>query len=170
MTLDELRSEDPRPQRATLASSGDVSRAVALTLGLAQRTVRAMQRDLAPFALSTRAATERIERFVLAQRSARVRLLVDDVRWLESAAARLRRLQRYFPHAIEIRVASEDDPVGDDACVLADARHALVLAPTAQGLGELWLNHEPHAQQWAALFDRRWAAAAHNLPVAPLGL
>jgi hypothetical protein len=170
MTLDELRIDDPRPQRAWVTSRHDVPRAVALVLGGAQRAVRAMQRDLAPFELSTIAATAQIERFLLAHRSARVRLLVDDAAWLEAGAARLRQLQRFFPHAIEMRVASEDDAVGDDACLLADARHALLLTPTAQGLGDLWLNHEPHTQTWAALFDRRWEAAAHNLPVAPLGL
>lgn len=155
MTIDELRIDDPRPQRAWLTSRHDVPRAVALVLGGARRIVRAMQRDLAPFELSTIAATDRIERFLLAHRSARVRLLVDDVAWLEGHAARLRRLQRFFPHALEMRVASADDAVGDDACLLADARHALLLAPTAHGLGDLWLNHEPHAQTWAALFDRR---------------
>ncbi len=170
MTLDELRIDDPRPQRAWIASRHDVPRAVALVLDGAQRVVRAMQRDLAPFALSTAAATDRIERFLLAQRGARVRLLVDDAAWLETGAARLRRLQRFFPHAIEMRIAAADDAVGDDACLLADVRHALLLTPTAQALGDLWLNHEPHARNWAALFDRRWEAAAHNLPVAPLGL
>lgn len=170
MTIDDLMIDDPRPQRAWVSSRHDLSRAVALVLDGAQRIVRAMQRDLAPFALSTASATERIERFVLAHRSARVRLLVDDAAWLQTGAARLRRLQRFFSHAIEMRVASEDDPVGDDACLLADARHVLLLAPTAHGLGDLWLNHEPHAQPWVTLFDRRWEAAGHNLPVAPLGL
>jgi hypothetical protein len=170
MTIDELRTDDARPQRAWVTSRRDVARAVALVLEGAQRVVRAMHRDLAPFDLSSASATERIERFVLAHRSARVRLLVDDATWLHTGAARLRRLQRFFPHAIELRVASDDDPIGDDACLLGDARHALLLAPAAHGLGDLWLNHEPHAQTWAALFDRRWDAAAHNLPVSPLGL
>ncbi|MFZ5540520.1 MAG: hypothetical protein ACOY5V_12345 [Pseudomonadota bacterium] len=170
MTIDELRIDDPRPQRAWVASRRDVPRAVALVLGGAQRIVRAMHRDLAPFELSTLRATAQIERFVLADRGARVQLLVDDIAWLEAGAARLRRLQRFFPHAIQMRIAAEDDPVGDDACLLADARHALLLTPTAHGIGDLWLNHEPRAQTWAASFDRRWEAAAHNLPVAPLGL
>ena len=170
MTIDDLRLDDPRPQRAWVTSRHELPRAVALMLDGAQRIIRAMHRDLARFELSTIAATERIERFVLAHRRARVRLLVDEVAWLETGAARLRRLQRFFPHAIEVRVASEDDAVGDDACLLADARHALLLIPTAQALGQLWVHHEPHVQTWASLFDRRWDAAAHNLPVAPLGL
>ncbi len=170
MRIDELRIEDPRPQRAWIASRHEVPRAVALVLGGAQRMVRAMQRDLSPFALSTADAVDRIERFLQSSRGARVRLLVDDVAWLETGAARLRRMQRFFPHALEMRIAAEDDAVGDDACLLADARHALLLEPTAQGLGDLWLNHEPHAEAWVALFDRRWEAAAYNLPVAPLGL
>ncbi len=170
MRVDELRIDDPRPQRAWVKSRDDVACAVALVLEGTQRIVRAMQRDLAPFGLSGAAATERIERFVLAHRGARVRLLVDDAAWLHTTAARLRRLQRFFPHAIELRVASTDDPIGDDACLLGDTRHALLLAPSAHGLGDLWLNHEPHTQTWTTLFDRRWDAAAHNLPVWQLGL
>jgi hypothetical protein len=129
-----------------------------------------MHRDLSPFDLSAAAAVERIERFLLAHRSARVRLLLDDVSWLESDASRLKLLHRHFSHAIEMRVASEDDPVGDDGCLMADTQHLLLLAPSAQGIGDVWLNNEPHVQPWAATFDRRWEAAAHNLPVAPLGL
>jgi hypothetical protein len=170
MTLEDLRIDDSTPQRAWITSRHEIPRAVGLVLEGAQQLVRGMHRDLSPFELSSAAAVERIERFLLAHRSARVRLLLDDVSWLESGASRLKLLHRHFSHAIEMRLASEDDPVVDDACLMADARHMLLLAPTAQGIGDIWLNNEPHVQPWVATFDRRWEAAAHNLPVAPLGL
>ena len=47
---------------------------------------------------------------------------------------------------------------------------ALVLSRSQHGLGEIWLNSEPRVQPMATAFDRRWEAAAHNLPVDPLGL
>ena len=111
-----------------------------------------------------------LSKFLLAHRSARVRLLVDDSIWLDTRAARLRALQLRFPLALELRVASNDDPVGDDALLIADDATVLDMKPTAQARGDLWLNNKPHAQPLIAAFARRWEAAAHNLPVVPLGL
>jgi hypothetical protein len=129
-----------------------------------------MDRDLSPFDLSTQQQVERLEAVLLMHRTARIRCLVDDVRWLESHASRLRRLQRDFPHALELRVASEADPVGDACCMLGDAHDALALKSAAHAQGELWLGHGPYAQPLIAGFDRRWEQAGHNLPVSPLGL
>ena len=69
-----------------------------------------------------------------------------------------------------MRVASLDDPVGDDAALIADDTTVLDMKPTAQARGDLWLDNKPHAQPLMAAFDRRWEAAGHNLPVVPLGL
>ena len=108
------------------------------------------------FNLSSIDATEALSRLLLGSRNARVRLLVDDPAWLDTGAARLRLLQQRFPHALELRVASQDDPVGDDAQVLADDHAALELRPTPAARGDLWLHNKPHAQTRIAAFDRRW--------------
>jgi len=52
----------------------------------------------------------------------------------------------------------------------ADGSHVLSLGQSAHGIGELWLANEPRAQVKRAAFDRRWDAAAHNIPIVPLGL
>lgn len=166
----DLVPDDPAPQRALIGSRSELDDGVAAAIGAARRTLRVLHRDLSVFDVASRATTERLERLLLGDRNARVQMLVDDPRWLDAGAARLRRLQQRFPHALQLRVASTDDPVGDDACVLADDHAALVLRPTATAQGDLWLHHKPHAQPLLAAFDRRWDAGAHNLPVAPLGL
>ncbi len=97
-------------------------------------------------------------------------MLVDDATWLETRAARLRLLQRRFAHALELRVASDEDPVGEDACVLVDDHVSLELRATRSTSGALWLRNKPHAQPLISAFDRRWNAAGHNLPASPLGL
>lgn len=132
--------------------------------------VRVMDRDLAPFDLSTQQQVERLEALLLMHRTMRIRCLVDETRWLDTHASRLRRLQRDFAHALELRLASDADPVGETSCLLGDAQDALVLKNAAHAQGELWLGHEPNAQPWIAGFDRRWEQAGHNLPVSPLGL
>jgi hypothetical protein len=161
---------DTAPRRAWLALRADIAPAARGVITLAQRLIRCADRDLAAFGLSSAASVEALERFLLGHRGARLRLLVDAPDWLDTRAARLRRLQRRMSHAVEIRVASSDDPVGDDSQLFGDERHLLSLQPTAHGPGDVWLHNAPHAQPWVAGFDRRWDAAAHNLPVSPLGL
>lgn len=170
MKPSDLMPDDPAPQRALIGSRRDLHDGVALAVRVARRTLRVLHRDLEAFDLGSPAATDALERLLLGHRHARVRMLVDDPRWLDTGAARLRRLQLRHPHALELRIASTDDPVGDDACLLADDHAALVLRPTVSAHGDLWLHHKPHAQPLIAGFDRRWDAGAHNLAVTPLGL
>lgn len=169
-----MTAHDPpaseQPQRTLIDGRAALAQAVDAVLGRARRLVRAMDCDLAVFELSSTANVERLRALLLGNRGARVRLLVDDVRWLDAQAARLRRLQRDFPHALELRVASEADPVGDASFVLGDTHDALVLRSATYLQGELWLANDPHAQPRIAEFDRRWEQAGHNLPVSPLGL
>lgn len=166
----DLLPDDPAPQRALITSREDLHDAIRTVIRRGRLTLRFLHRDLSPFALSSIDASEELSRLLRGARNARVRMLVDDPAWLETAAPRLRMLQRRFPHALELRVASTDDPVGDDACVLADDHIVLELTPSRTARGDLWVNHKPHAQPLVASFDRRWEAGTHNLPVRPLGL
>jgi hypothetical protein len=159
-----------KPQRTLIDGRADLAQALETILSRATHFVRVMDHDLAPLDVSAAGHVHKLESLLLAHRAARVRLLVDDVRWLDTQASRLRQLQRDFSHALELRVANEADPVGDTSCVLGDSRDALLLKNTVYAQGELWLDHEPHAQPWVSEFDRRWEHAGHNLPVAPLGL
>jgi hypothetical protein len=170
MNPSDLLVDDAAPQRALITSRAELHEAVRVALRAARRMLRVLHRDLAVFELSTKEATEALQRMLLADRSARVRLLVDDAQWLDTRAARLRLLQQGFPHALELRVASADDPVGDDAAMLVDQHATMELAATPVARGSLWLHHEPYAQPLIAAFDRRWEAAGHNLPAVPLGL
>lgn len=170
MKPSELLLVDPAPQRALITSRAETREAVLIALAAAHRVVRCLHRDLSVFELSSVAVTDALQRVLLTDRSARVRLLVDDTSWLDQRAARLRLLQQRFPHALEMRAASVDDPVGDDSAILVDSAAALRLEATPLARGDLWLNNAPHAQPMIAHFDRRWEAGAHNLPVMPLGL
>ena len=160
----------PAPQRSLITSRDETHAAVLRTIEVAQRRVLCLHTDLSLFDLSRTDVVDMFGKFLLAHRNARVRLLVDDPVWLDTRAARLRALQQRFPLALEMRVASLDDAVGDDAMLIADEANVLDMRPTAQARGDLWLNNKPHAQPMIAAFDRRWEAAAHNLPVVPLGL
>jgi hypothetical protein len=170
MKPSELSLASGSPERALITSRAETHEAVLIALGIASRSVRCLHRDLAIFDLGSVAAEASLHRLLLSHRSARVQLLVDDPGWLETRAPRLRALQRHFPHALELRVASSDDPVGDDACLLVDDHAALELKPTVVAHGDLWLHNKPHAQPLSSAFDRRWNAGGHNLAVAPLGL
>jgi hypothetical protein len=166
----ELPTDDSRPQRVILQSRADVVPAVLELLRRARREVRCLHHDLSVFELAQTATVDALHVFLHASRYARVRLLVDETGWLEARAARLRLLQRQLSHAIEMRRAIADDPVGEDAILIADDAHLLVLGRSPHDPGEIWFNSEPRAQSLVTGFDRRWDAGAHNLPVAPLGL
>ena len=170
MKPSELDHSGNTPERALITSRAETQEAVLIALGVAQRTVRCLHRDLAVFDLGSVAAEVSLHRLLLSHRSARVQMLVDDAAWLETRAPRLRALQRRFPHALELRVASDDDPVGDDAYLLVDDHAALQLKPSATARGDLWLHNKPHLQPLAAAFDRRWNSGGHNLAVVSLGL
>lgn len=170
MKPSELLLADDAPERALITSRAETHDAVLIALRLAKRLVRCLQRDLSVFDLDAPAVTERLAELLHSHRSARVQLLVDDSAWLETSAPRLRALQRRYSHALEIRVASEDDPVGEDAILLADDHTALELKPTASARGDLWVHNKPRVQPLAAAFARRWDAGGHNLAVVPLGL
>lgn len=159
-----------KPQRMLIDGRADLARAIETVMSRATHFLRVMDHDLAPFDLSAAQQVQRLEALLLTHRGARIRCLVDEARWLDGHAARLRQLQRDFSHALELRVASESDPVGDVSCLLGDAQDALVLKNATHAQGELWLDHQPNAQPWIAGFDRRWEHAGHNLPVSPLGL
>jgi len=170
MDPDKGEPTDPAPKRTLITSRAETQAAVLQTIGVATRRLLCVHADLSIFDLSRTEVVDLLSQFLLAHRSARARLLVDNAIWLDTRSARLRGLQRRFPLALELRVASLDDPVGDDATIIADDATVLDMKPTAQARGDLWLNNKPHAQPLIAAFGRRWEAAAHNLPVVPLGL
>jgi hypothetical protein len=162
--------EEQAPKRTLITSRAETQAALLQAIGVATRRVLCIHFDLSIFDLSRTEVVDLLAKFLLAHRSARARLLVDDATWLDTRAARLRALQQRFPLALEMRVASLDDPVGDDAALIVDDTTVLDMKPTAQARGDLWLNNKPHAQPLVAAFDRRWEGAGHNLPVVPLGL
>jgi len=170
MKPSDMKPEEGKPERALITSRAETHESVLIALGLAQRSVRCLHRDLAIFDLGSVAAEQRLASMLLAHRAARVRLLVDDSTWLESAAPRLRALQRRYSHALEIRVAAADDPVGDDAWVIIDDHAVIELKPTAAPRGDFRIHNKPHVQPLATAFERRWNAAGHNLAVVPFGL
>jgi len=162
--------DDPSPQRGLVALRRDIVPAVLGVTQRAKREIRCLHHDLSLFDLSQSTVVDALHALLHGARGARVRLLVDDTGWLDAHAARLRLLQRQLSHAVELRKASTDDAVGEDAAFFADDSHLLVLSRSAHALGEVWFNNEPRTRAVAIEFDRRWEAAAHNLPVDPLGL
>lgn len=158
------------PQRVLIESRVDLRASVLLLILRARRELRLAATDLALFSLADQEVCAGLRTMLLANRSCRVRLLVDDLTWLETRAARLRALQREFSHALLIRRADPEDPVGEERIAIGDATDALRLRPTMSLNGELWCNNAPFVQPLAATFERCWQHAAHNVAVVPLGL
>lgn len=160
---------DP-PQRLLIGSRAELAAALQHLIGRARRQLRFAAADLSVLALGDVRPVTAMRALLLADPSNRIRLLVDDMAWLDTRAPRLRALQRDFSHALLIRCADPQDPVGQDVVGIGDDLDALRLQPTVGILGELWCHHSPFAQPLGSEFDRRWEHASHNQPSQPLGL
>jgi hypothetical protein len=160
---------DP-PQRVLIGSRAELEAALLLLIGRARRQLRIATADLSVLSLGNLQPVTAMRAMLLAHPGNRVHLLVDDMTWLDTRAPRLRGLQRDFSHALLIRCADAQDPVGHDVVAIGDDLDALRLQPTVGVLGELWCHHGPFAQPLLAEFDRRWEHASHNQPAQPLGL
>lgn len=165
--------QDPQfdqPQRVLIGSRAELAAALLLLIGRARRQLRMAAADLSVLALGDLQPVAAMRALLVAHPDNRIHLLVDDMAWLDTRAPRLRSLQRDFSHALRIRCADEQDPVGHDVVAIGDERDALRLQPTIGILGELWCHHGPFAQPLVTEFDRRWEHASHDQPSQPLGL
>jgi hypothetical protein len=160
---------DP-PHRLLIGSRAELEAALLLLVARARRVLRLAAADLSVLAPGDHRPVAAMRELLLATPSNRIHLLVDDMAWLDTRAPRLRRLQRDFSHALLIRCADAQDPVGHDVVAIGDDLDALRLQPTIGILGELWCHHGPFAQPLLAEFGRRWEHASHNQPSQPLGL
>ena len=160
---------DP-PQRLLIGSRAELEAALLLLIGRARRQLRLAAADLSVLAPGGLQPVTAMRAVLLAHPANRIRLLVDDMTWLDTRAPRLRSLQQDFSHALLIRCADPQDPVGHDVVALGDDLDALRLQPTVGTLGEMWCHNGPFAQPLIAEFDRRWEHASHDQPSQPLGL
>lgn len=160
---------DP-PQRHLIGSRADLEAALLLLIGRARRQLRLAAADLSVLALGDLRPVTALRAVLAAHPSNRIHLLVDDMTWLDTRAPRLRNLQRDFSHALLIRCADAQDPVGHDVVAVGDDIDAIRLQPTVGILGEMWCHHGSFAQPLLTEFDRRWEHASHNQPSQPLGL
>jgi hypothetical protein len=160
---------DP-PQRLLIGSRAELEAALLLIVARARRELRLAAADLSVLGPGGSRPVAAMRELLLAHASNRIHLLVDDMTWLDTRAPRLRDLQRDFSHALLVRCADPQDPVGHDVVAIGDDRDALRLQPTVGILGELWCHHGPFAQPLLTEFRRRWEHASHNQPSQPLGL
>jgi len=153
-----------------LHSAGDLAEACASLLARGTREVCCADRDGRLFELSSAAVVARLHALVCTHRRAAILLLVDDGDWVARDAARLNRLHRSFSHAVRVRLASPDDPVGDARFLVVDQRHAIDARPTRHGAAVLAVESPALASRLRRSFEHRWERARYDLSVTPLGL
>lgn len=158
------------PQRTPIGSRAELAAAILALIGQSRRQMRFAAANLAVFALGDLKVVDGLRHLMVTNRSARIRLLVDDMTWLDASAPRLRNLQRSFPHALLIRRTHVKERVGQDAYAVGDESEALRLHPTTAIQGELWSGNGPVARELISGFDRRWEFASHDEATKPLGL
>lgn len=161
---------DARPERTRIASYADLALATDRLLASTRRELAIAHADLSLFGLEQKFRLEVLAALLRSGPSARVRVLVDDPRWLETSAPRLRRLQQDYGHVFTLRKSSESAPVGEASTLVADRASCLRLAPTRYPNGELILFDPSEAIPTRNRFDELWEQASFDLSGRPLGL
>lgn len=161
---------DTTPQRLLITSRKELDSQLAALMARARRAIRCCSEDGSIFALDAPQMVTLMQRLVLDYRGARVQILIDDPRWIETRAPRFKAMQRPLAHAVQLRCANRQDAVAGDMQVIVDDAHCLELKPGVLAAGEAWVNNPRRVQPMLADFERRWVAASHDLPVVPLGL
>lgn len=161
---------DAVPQRHLITSRAELAEGLVALVSLARSSMRVCAYDASVMSLDSAAMADLLRALLLSHRRASVRVLVDTTQWIETRAPRFKTLQRRYGHALQVREASPQDAVSGDMHVVVDDLHSLELKAARLTAGEIWTFSPQRAQPLAATFDRRWAAAAHDVPLVPLGL
>ncbi|MEG0821108.1 MAG: hypothetical protein RR412_05265 [Burkholderiaceae bacterium] len=170
MTLDDIDPHLASAQRARIASHAELQQAIDLLLAATRRDLRIEHHDLAALRLADSTRVEQLAKLLRSSPAAQIRLLANEIDWLETAAPRLRTLASVYSHALSMRQNTASDTVGAGATLIADDRSFVRLAATAYPMGELVLNEPASVRLLIDTFDDRWNAAGYDLPTRPLGL
>ena len=149
--------------------SGQIA-AIDELIGLATLSIRVFDIDLSMMGWNTVGRVERLAAFLRSSRKARVDLIVHDVRYLESRAARLRNLHRQFSGVVTLCQTGAAARHALDPMVLVDARHYLHRFHIDRPRAALGIEAPQEAQLLSLRFDEIWASHEGEIPATTLGL
>jgi len=160
----------PAPRQEAIESVAGQVAAIDELVGLARRSIRVFDVDLAEMGWNGVARNEALGRFLRGSRLARLEIIVHDTRYLERSCARLRNLQRLYTASIAIFQTGPGARGAMDPMVIVDARHYLHRFHAERPRAALGIEQPQATRALSLRFDEIWATREGELPGTTLGL
>ena len=160
----------PAPRQEALDSIAGQVAAIEELVGLAKRSIRVFDIDLAEMGWNSVARTEALGRFLRGSRLARLEIIVHDTRYLEHSCARLRNLQRLYTDSIAIFQTGHGARGAMDPMVIVDGRHYLHRFNAELPRAALGIEQPRAAHVLNLRFGEMWAMRDGELTGTTLGL
>lgn len=139
-------------------------------IGLARRSIRVFDVDLAATGWNDAARNERLTAFLRGSRQARLDVITHDVRHIERDCPRLCALLRRFGDMVTIMRTGGDGRDAMDPLLLVDDRHFLHRFHVDDSRAALGIDQPAAARALTQRFDTLWSAGEPGLAGTVLGL
>jgi len=160
----------PAPREETIESIAGQVAAIDELVGLAARSVRVFDTNLAEMGWNSVARNDALGRFLRGSRLARLEILVHDTRYLERSCARLRNLQRLQTASIAIFQTGHAARGLMDPMVIVDGRHYLHRFHADRPRATLGIEQPREAHALNLRFEEIWSMRDGELTGTTLGL
>ena len=139
-------------------------------IGLARRTIRVFEIDLAATGWNDASRNDRLAAFLRGSRQARLDIITHDARHIERECPRLCALLRRFGSAVTILSTGSDEHDATDPLLLVDERHFLHRFQIDDSRAVLGIDRPAAAKALVQRFDTLWASGEPGLAGTVLGL
>ena len=165
-----MDNEQPDSPHLNFTARSDIPAALDRLMGMAQRTLRVFDYDLADCGYERPVRIELLRQFLRGSRHRRLLIVVHDTRYLTTRSPRLFDLWRQFPEAIEIRCTLPEAKSASDAFVLADDRAYWHRHHRDHPAADLATDDSATLRGLLLRFDQLWEASEPSVGPTLLGL
>ncbi|MDQ6620864.1 MAG: hypothetical protein M3Z31_14435 [Pseudomonadota bacterium] len=163
-------SDEGTPSYRVVDTFAEQAACIDVLLGLANARVRVFDFDLKHTGWSSAGRADALARFLLGSREARLQVVVQDVRYLETSCPRLTSLLRRFSAAITIYRAGSEARSAFDPLLIVDDRHFMHRFHYTQPRAAVAIDQPGLAKPLVQRFDEIWATGEPGLTGDVLGL
>jgi hypothetical protein len=160
----------PDPQRVRLDNLSEIAEATDRLLALAQTSIDIFEANLSEIEWGSKQRVEHLRRFLLASRSNRLRIILQDVDVVPARKPRLMELLRLCSDRMEIRETGADAERLSDTFVLVDRQHYLHRFHADHARAEFGIAQPEPAQDLMLRFDELWQTSEPGVAPTALGL
>jgi len=163
-------AEKPNPGYRPLSGTAESLAAMDEVIGVAQRTIRVFDANLAHRGFNTPGRAERLRQFLVAGRAHRLLIALHETDGLERDAPRLLALLRQFPMSIEIHRTLAQARNAMDPFIVADDHSVWHQLHIEQPRAIVAIHSPADALALAQRFEEIWELSEPAVSATTLGL